>query len=175
VNVSPRQLQAGNFLEVVKQTLTRHSIDPSSLTVEITESCLAEDSVEVVSCLRQLDKSGITLSLDDFGTGYSSLSYLRRFPMRILKIDQSFVNAMETHEGLTLLAAIVAMARSLGLSLVAEGIEREDQARELRRLGCDEGQGFLYWRPMTAGAVDELLAEAKVSLVTNSSLLRAES
>jgi EAL domain-containing protein (putative c-di-GMP-specific phosphodiesterase class I) len=166
VNVSPRQLQSGTFLEVVDNALARHSIDPSSLTVEITESCLAEDSVEVLSCLCQLDKSGIALSLDDFGTGYSSLSYLRRFPMRILKIDQSFVNAMDTPEGLTLLAAIVAMARSLGLSLVAEGIEDEDQANELRRLGCEEGQGFLYWRPMTATAVDDLLAEANVSLVT---------
>jgi diguanylate cyclase (GGDEF)-like protein/PAS domain S-box-containing protein len=165
VNVSPRQFQVGNFYEVVDNALKRHSIAPSSLTVEITESCLAEDSVEVVSCLRQLDASGITLSLDDFGTGYSSLSYLRRFPMRILKIDQSFVSAMDTHEGVTLLAAIVAMARSLGLSLVAEGIENEAQARELRRFGCDEGQGFLYWRPMTATAVDQLLSEARKSLV----------
>jgi EAL domain-containing protein (putative c-di-GMP-specific phosphodiesterase class I) len=171
VNVSPRQIQAGTFSEVVDDALRRHSIDSSSLTVEITESCLAEDSVEVVSCLRQLDQSGITLSLDDFGTGYSSLSYLRRFPMRILKIDQSFVNAMGTHDGLTLLAAIVAMARSLGLSLVAEGIENEDQARELRRLGCDEGQGFLYWRPMSAAAIDELLADAQRSVVTTASSL----
>jgi len=160
VNVSPRQLQSGNFPEVVDSALTRHFIDASSLTVEITESCLAEDSVEVLSCLHTLDERGITLSLDDFGTGYSSLSYLRRFPMRILKIDQSFVQATDTHEGLTLLAAIVAMARSLGLSLVAEGIENEDQARELRGLGCDEGQGFLYWRPMAAGGIDELLANA---------------
>ena len=89
--------------------------------------------MEVLARLRQLDERGITLSLDDFGTGYSSLSYLQRFPMRILKIDRSFVNAMNTKEGLALLAAIVAMARSLGLSLVAEGIEEEGQAAELRR------------------------------------------
>jgi EAL domain-containing protein (putative c-di-GMP-specific phosphodiesterase class I) len=171
VNVSARQLQSGTFLEVIDTALARHAIDPSLVTVEITESCLVEDSVEVVSCLRQLDERGIALSLDDFGTGYSSLSYLQRFPMRILKIDRSFVNAMDTNEGLTLLVAIVAMAQSLGLSLVAEGIEDENQASELRRLGCDEGQGFLFWRPMTAGAVDELLAEADRSVVTATSSL----
>jgi diguanylate cyclase (GGDEF)-like protein/PAS domain S-box-containing protein len=175
VNVSPRQLQSGRFVEVIDDALARHCVDPSSLTVEITEGCLVEDSVEVLARLRQLDERGITLSLDDFGTGYSSLSYLQRFPMRILKIDQSFVNAMDTDEGLTLLTAIVAMARSLGLSLIAEGIEDEEQARELRRLGCDEGQGFLYWRPMTAGAVDQLLAETNMSLVTAASSLRTGS
>jgi diguanylate cyclase (GGDEF)-like protein len=169
VNVSPRQLQSGNFPEVIENALTRHSIDASALTVEITESCLAEDSVEVLSCLHTLDERGVILSLDDFGTGYSSLSYLRRFPMRILKIDQSFVQATDTHEGLTLLAAIVAMARSLGLSLVAEGIENEDQAKELKRLGCDEGQGFLYWRPMAGEGIDELLAEANLSVVAATS------
>ena len=166
VNVSPRQLHSRKFLEVLDAALARHSVEPSSLIVEITESCLIEDSVEVLSCLRHLDERGITLSLDDFGTGYSSLSYLQRFPMRILKIDQSFVAAMHTYEGLTLLVAIIAMARSLGLTLVAEGIEEEAQASELRRLGCDEGQGFLFWRPMPANAVDGLLAEAGLPPVT---------
>ena len=150
---------------MIDAALARHNVGHSSLTVEITESCLVEDSADVLSCLRRLDERGITLSLDDFGTGYSSLSYLQRFPMRILKIDQSFVGAMDTNEGLTLLIAIIAMARSLGLSLVAEGIEDESQASELRRLGCDEGQGFLFSRPMTAAAVDELLAGAVVPLV----------
>jgi Amt family ammonium transporter len=118
------------------------------------------DSERAQIVFQDLKNLGVMIALDDFGTGYSSLSYLRRFPMRILKIDRSFVNAMDTQEGMTLLRAIVAMARSLGLSLVAEGIEHEDQARELRQLGCDEGQGFLYWRPMAAGGIDELLANA---------------
>jgi EAL domain-containing protein (putative c-di-GMP-specific phosphodiesterase class I) len=157
VNLSPRQLQSGRLLEVIDNALRGHEVEPSSLTLEITESCFAEDSEEVRLCVQQLDERGITLSLDDFGTGYSSLSYLRRFPLRSLKIDRSFVKAMDTSEGLTLLDAIVSMARSLGLSVVAEGIEDEGQARELRLLGCDEGQGFLFWRPMTADAVDELL------------------
>jgi diguanylate cyclase (GGDEF)-like protein/PAS domain S-box-containing protein len=165
VNLSPRQFQSGHLLEVIDNALARHSIDPSSLTLEITENCFAEDSEEVRLCVQQLHDRGITLSLDDFGTGYSSLSYLRRFPLRSLKIDRSFVKAMGTSEGATLLDAIASMAQSLGLAVVAEGIEEETQARELLLLGCDEGQGFLFWRPMTAGAVDELLADATSRLV----------
>ena len=165
VNVSPRQLQSGNFLEVVDEAMARNGIDPALLTLEITESCLAEDSEVVVSCLRQLDERGITLSLDDFGTGYSALSYLRKFPIRVLKIDRSFVKEMDTAEGLTLLHAIVAMARSLGLALVAEGIEDESQVRELRSRGCEEGQGFLFWRPLPASTIDELLLDATRALV----------
>jgi diguanylate cyclase (GGDEF)-like protein/PAS domain S-box-containing protein len=157
VNVSPRQLQSAHFLEMIDTTLAGHAIDPSSLTLEITESCLVEDSEVVRLCLQQLDERGIRLSLDDFGTGYSSLSYLRRLPIRVLKIDRSFVKAMDTPEGLTLLDAIVSMAQSLGLSLVAEGIEEEAQLSELRLRGCDEGQGFFFWRPMTAGSLGELL------------------
>jgi EAL domain-containing protein (putative c-di-GMP-specific phosphodiesterase class I) len=157
VNLSPSQLHSGRLVEVIKSVLERHGIEPSSLTLEITESFFAEDSDEVRSCVQQLVQHGITLSLDDFGTGYSSLSYLRRFPLRNLKIDRSFVKAMSTRDGLTMLKAIVSMARSLGLSVVAEGIEDEDQALELRRLGCDEGQGYLFWRPLTADAIDSLL------------------
>jgi diguanylate cyclase (GGDEF)-like protein/PAS domain S-box-containing protein len=170
VNLSPRQLQSGRLLEVVDNALAQHGVAPSSLTLEITESCFAEDSDEVRLCVQQLDARGIGLSLDDFGTGYSSLSYLRRFPLRSLKIDRSFVKAMDTNEGLTLLDAIVAMARSLGLSVVAEGIEDEEQAAALRVLGCDEGQGFLFWRPMTADAVDDLLECARGLAVAGSPL-----
>jgi diguanylate cyclase (GGDEF)-like protein/PAS domain S-box-containing protein len=160
VNVSPRQLQSGHLLEAVDNALMEHGIDASSLTLEITESCLAEDSDAVLGCLTELDRRGVTLSLDDFGTGYSSLSYLRRFPIRVLKIDRTFVNAMDTSDGLTLLDAIVSMARSLGLSLVAEGIEDEAQVTALLARGCDGGQGFWFWRPMTAAAVDELVERA---------------
>jgi diguanylate cyclase (GGDEF)-like protein/PAS domain S-box-containing protein len=165
VNVSARQLQSEDFLDVVDNALAEHGVDPSELTLEITESCLAEDSEVVLSCLEQIDKRGIALALDDFGTGYSALSYLRRFPIRSLKIDRSFVSAMDTREGLRVLDAVVSMGRSLGLSVVAEGIESEDQARELRVLGCDEGQGFLFWRPMTARAVDGLLSTGSLPRV----------
>jgi diguanylate cyclase (GGDEF)-like protein/PAS domain S-box-containing protein len=157
VNLSPSQLHSGRLVEVIDGVLERHGIEPSSLTLEITESFFADDSDEVRICVQQLVQHGITLSLDDFGTGYSSLSYLRRFPLRNLKIDRSFVTAMSTPDGLTMLKAIVSMARSLGLSVVAEGIEDEEQALELRRLGCDQGQGYLFWRPLTADAIDSLL------------------
>jgi EAL domain-containing protein (putative c-di-GMP-specific phosphodiesterase class I) len=115
--------------------------------------------------LFQLNERGIALSMDDFGTGYSSLSRLQHFPIRNLKIDRSFVSEADTKEGLALLDAIVSMARSLGLSLVAEGIETEQQATALAQLGCAEGQGFLFWRPMTARAVDELFEAATRPLV----------
>ena len=163
VNVSARQLESGQLVEKVDSALARHAIDPSSLTLEITESCLVEDTEEIRQCLLQLNDRGIALSMDDFGTGYSSLSRLRRFPMRSLKIDRSFVIEANTKEGLAFLDAIVSMGRSLGLSLIAEGIETEEQARALGKLGCDEGQGFLYWRPMPADAVDELLDKAAES------------
>ena len=171
VNLSPRQLQSAHLLEMVDNALNQHAIDPTSLTLEITESCLAEDSEEILLCMRQLDERGITLSLDDFGTGYSSLSYLRRFPIRNLKIDRSFVKTIDTSEGRTLVDAIIAMARSLRLSVVAEGIEDEAQVRELRLLGCDNGQGFLFGRPMTAGAVHELLDSATKPFVVAGSAL----
>jgi EAL domain-containing protein (putative c-di-GMP-specific phosphodiesterase class I) len=157
VNVSPRQIHSGQFLKLVDQLLTEHSVDPTSLTLEITESCLAEDSDEVASCLRGLRDRGIALALDDFGTGYSSLSYLRRFPIQTLKIDRSFITAMDTPDGLTLVETIVSMARNLGLSVVAEGIEDAAQAAKLNMLGCDTGQGFLFWRPMPADGIDQLL------------------
>jgi diguanylate cyclase (GGDEF)-like protein/PAS domain S-box-containing protein len=160
VNVSARQLESGHLVEAVESALVRHGIDASSLTLEITESCLVEDTEEIRSCLRQLNECGISLSMDDFGTGYSSLSRLQHYPMRNLKIDRSFVMEAGTQSGLALLDAIVSMARGLSLSLVAEGIETEEQAEALIGLGCEEGQGYLYWRPMTAEAVDQLFESA---------------
>jgi diguanylate cyclase (GGDEF)-like protein/PAS domain S-box-containing protein len=158
VNVSPRQLQSTDFLRMVDATLARHHVDPSWLTIEITESVLVQDSEEVMTRLRDLDRRGITLALDDFGTGYSSLSYLHRFPIKILKIDQSFVRGMDEHDDrLKILDAIVSLASSLGLELIAEGIEHESQARYLRELGCEYGQGFHFGRPVPAQAMDELL------------------
>jgi diguanylate cyclase (GGDEF)-like protein/PAS domain S-box-containing protein len=158
VNVSPRQLQSTDFLQMVDETLVRHGVDPSWLTIEITESVLVQDSEEVMRRLRDLDSRGIRLALDDFGTGYSSLSYLHRFPIHILKIDQSFVRGMDEHDDRKkILDAIVSLASNLGLELVAEGIERESQASYLRELGCEYGQGYHLGRPISARAMDELL------------------
>jgi EAL domain-containing protein (putative c-di-GMP-specific phosphodiesterase class I) len=159
--VSPRQLQSTDFLKVVDETLARHHMDPSWLTLEITEGVLVQDSDEVMTRLRALHDRGIALATDDFGTGYSSLSYLHRFPIQILKIDQSFVRGMDEHdERRKILHAIVSLASSLGLELVAEGVERESQALELQELGCEYGQGFHLGRPVDAAAMEDLLDRA---------------
>jgi diguanylate cyclase (GGDEF)-like protein len=158
VNVSARQLQSTDFLKSIDETLARHRVEPSWLTIEITESVLVQDSEEVMSRLRDLHSRGIYLALDDFGTGYSSLSYLHRFPIQILKIDQSFVRGMdEDVDRKKILDAIVSLAGSLGLVVVAEGIEREAQATYLRETGCDYGQGFYLGRPVPAEVMRVLL------------------
>jgi len=111
--------------------------------------------------LRALKTLGVSLSLDDFGTGYSSLSYLRRFPIDELKIDRSFINDIHTNpDDAAIAGAIVAMARSLGLSVVAEGVEKQEQSDLLAALGCNQVQGYFYARPMTASALAERLQES---------------
>ena len=158
VNVSPRQLQAPQFPEEVLDALHRHHLLASSLTLEITEGVLLHDVDAVMARLVELHAAGLTLALDDFGTGYSSLSYLHRFPIGVIKIDRSFVRRIEDDDGLTILDAIVALARSLNLELVAEGIEHESQARQLHLLGCGLGQGFFYGRPMPAGEIEKVMS-----------------
>jgi diguanylate cyclase (GGDEF)-like protein/PAS domain S-box-containing protein len=160
VNVSPRQLQEPDFLDVVGHVLEAYGVDPSSLTFEITESALLQDSDEILQVLFGLRDRGIKLALDDFGTGYSSLSYLHRFPLQVLKIDRSFVSGTGSADG-TLLDAIVAMAMSLNLDLVAEGIEEEMQLRRLQRLGCPNGQGYLFSRPVSVEAITAFLARGE--------------
>lgn len=149
VNVAAAQLSSGDFIRVVDQALSRHGVDPAALTLEITESVLVEDDQNTADCLWALDKRGIRIALDDFGTGYSSLGYLQRFPFRFIKIDQSFVAAMDS-TGHALVDSIVSLGRSLKLEIIAEGVESEAQAEELARLRCDFGQGYLFGRPMPA-------------------------
>lgn len=158
VNVSPRQLQAPQFPEEVIDALRRHHLPASTLTLEITESVLLHDVDTVMSRLVELHGAGLTLALDDFGTGYSSLSYLHRFPIGVIKIDRSFVQRIEVDDGLTILDAIVALARSLNLELVAEGIEEESQARQLHLLGCGFGQGYFYGRPLPAHEIEAVMS-----------------
>jgi EAL domain-containing protein (putative c-di-GMP-specific phosphodiesterase class I) len=158
INVSPRQLQSSEFLVMVDETLARHQVDPAWLIFEITEGVLIQDSEDVMRRLRDIESRGISLALDDFGTGYSSLSYLHRFPIEILKIDQSFVRGMDEREDRKrIIEAIVSLAAGLGLELVAEGIESESQASRLRELGCRLGQGYHLGRPAPAATIGELL------------------
>ena len=161
VNVSGRQLQDAALADHVRRALRRSGVAPSSLTLEVTESVLvAEPAAEAM--LRQLKAVGVRLAIDDFGTGYSSLSYLRRFPIDVLKIDLEFTNEIETPEGEALFGGIVQLGRSLGLEIVAEGIERAVQRDLVTRSTCDKGQGYLFARPLAPEAIVDWVAEASV-------------
>ncbi len=153
INLSPRQFWSGDLLAWVLAAIERHGIDPGQLELEVTESMLLQAEGEHVSVLRALRARGVRLALDDFGTGYSSLSYLHRLPFTGLKIDRSFVGALfdsegNYSEGAALVRAIIAMAHSLGLEVVAEGVETSAQLVTLRDLECNLYQGFLSGRPM---------------------------
>jgi diguanylate cyclase (GGDEF)-like protein len=146
VNVSGSQLQDAGLVGHVRRAIVESGIDPTSLILEVTESILvAEPAAEAM--LRQLKAIGVKLAIDDFGTGYSSLSYLRRFPIDIMKIDLEFTKEIETPEGEALFGGIVLLGRSLGLTIVAEGIERPAQRDLVTRSTCDSGQGYLFARP----------------------------
>ena len=159
VNTSPRQLASAAFPARVADTMDRHGLAPGSLALEITESVLLEEAHAPVTVLASLRDYGLRLMLDDFGTGYSSLSYLRRFPLDVLKIDRSFIAGLDRDEhDAAIVAAIVQMARTLGLTVVAEGVERPEQLERLRELGCDRAQGRLIAEPMPADAIERLMA-----------------
>ena len=149
VNLSPIQFRQHDLPEMVEETLQRAGLVPERLELEITEGVLIDNTERAVEVLGQLKALGVNISLDDFGTGYSSLSYLRRFPFDKIKIDQSFVRGLgEDEEAAAIVKAIVALARSLRLSITAEGVETEDQLAALKLLECNQVQGFLLGRPM---------------------------
>ena len=159
VNLSPRQIKDPLLVEKVSAALATSGIDPARLTLEITETALVEDSYTTLARLRELKALGIRLSIDDFGTGYSSLSYLRQFPVDGVKIAKPFVDHVADGEDHSALArAIITLGETLQLEVVAEGIEQEQQMRELRRLGCKLGQGFYSSRPVDAASLTQLLA-----------------
>ena len=158
VNVSARQFASPGFIDVVAAAISRHTIDPSNLCLEITETALLEESASVPETFGGLAKLGVQLALDDFGTGYSSLAHLRKFPVHILKVDRSFVSGLGDTEGdLVIVGAVTAMARALGITTVAEGIETPEQLDMLGAMGCDHGQGYLFSRPVDADRLQEIL------------------
>lgn len=166
VNVSGRQFDAPDFAESVRSVLDATGLPPQSLCLEITESLLMSDTVRNTQLMRDLHTIGVRLSIDDFGTGYSSLAYLHRFAFDELKIDRAFIDGMIELPGQrTLVEATIAMGKALGLTVVAEGVETPDQARMLRDLGCDIGQGFLYSLPQRPDAI-RLPARSTASLPT---------
>jgi len=161
VNVSPRQLHRQNFPEQVAAALAESGLPAHLLELEITESAVMEEPEEARAILVRLKEMGITLAIDDFGTGYSSLAYLKRFPIDHLKIDRSFVTDIE-HDAndAAIVVSIIALARSLGLKTIAEGVESDAQLALLREHGCDELQGYLFSRPLPAAAARDYLAAA---------------
>ena len=154
INLSVHQLRQPDLAEHISSVLARYQINPDLLTCEITESSAMDDIDASVRVLGQLDKTGVHLSIDDFGTGHSSLSYLRKLPADELKIDRSFVLDLETSEDARKVAsAVINLAKSLDLKVVAEGVETEGQNKILRDFGCDQLQGFLFAKPMSAKAL----------------------
>jgi diguanylate cyclase (GGDEF)-like protein/PAS domain S-box-containing protein len=159
INLSVKQLQHAGIVEDVRAALAASGLDPSRLTLEITESVMA-DTDTVVARLHELKGLGIRLAMDDFGTGYSSLSYLSRLPVDVLKMDRSFLRAGASPHASGLATAVVALGQTLSLQVVAEGIEFADQWHKLRELGCDLGQGFYFARPMDADTMMAFLRAA---------------
>jgi EAL domain-containing protein (putative c-di-GMP-specific phosphodiesterase class I) len=152
INVATQQLIDGRFLDVVHDALGETGIDADSLWLEITETALMADTNAAGRALRDLRGLGLHLSVDDFGTGYSSLTYLKRFPVEAIKIDRSFVTGFGLEaDDTSIVEAVVRLGHSLGLSVVAEGVETPLQLNRLRELGCDKGQGYLFGRPRPAG------------------------
>lgn len=162
VNISPQQLQRPGYLESVSASIAAAGVSPDELELEITERAIVGEEGPAGRALSELSALGISLALDDFGTGYSSLSYLRRFPIDRVKIDRSFVADVEGElDARHLVSAIVALARELGLGVVAEGVETGGQRRFLQELGCDELQGWLIGRPVPPSQAIQLAEEAQ--------------
>jgi diguanylate cyclase (GGDEF)-like protein/PAS domain S-box-containing protein len=157
VNVSSRQLMQQNFLRIVERAVQNSGLRPSDLRIEITETALLDSPTTAAELLRELRDFGVKIYLDDFGTGYSSLSHLHKLPVDALKIDRSFVKSLLLPDRPAIVESVLALARTLNTSVVAEGIESDRQARELERLGCTHAQGFLFSRPLSQRAAEELI------------------
>jgi EAL domain-containing protein (putative c-di-GMP-specific phosphodiesterase class I) len=148
VNVSAKQFHQTDFVTQVESTIQRHAINPMLLKLELTESMLLDSIEETIATMNSLKEIGVQFSLDDFGTGYSSLQYLKRLPLDQLKIDQSFIRDIATDSSdRAIVRTIIAMAQSLNLSIIAEGVETEEQRQFLMNKGCTNFQGYLFGRP----------------------------
>ncbi len=161
VNLFGAQLRRGQLLSTVTRALEENALPASALELEITENIFLQEDEALIKPLRTLHALGVGVAFDDYGTGYASLSLLKRFPLTRLKIDKSFVRDLHTdREDAAVVKAIIYLAESFGLEVIAEGIEREEQRMRLRELGCESGQGFLFGKPMPAQRIFELLAGA---------------
>ena len=148
VNLSPRQFADPDLANGISQVLRATGLEPSALELEITESSVMDRSETSLAVLQQLRALGVRVVLDDFGTGYSSLAYLRQLPLDTIKVDRSFVTDLDVRDpNVGIIRAVVSLAHGLGITVVAEGIETDEQARRLRELGCDMGQGYAWAHP----------------------------
>src|SRR5690606_36989522 len=159
VNVSAKQINHPDLLENLVEIIDRTGVDPGSLCLELTETAVMSDADLSLDVLTKIADLGIQLAIDDFGTGYSSLSYLKRLPMHVLKVDRSFVDGLDrSSDDIAIVEAVLSLARTLGLTVTAEGIESEDQLTVLTGLGCVYGQGWLFSKAVPADVIATMLA-----------------
>jgi diguanylate cyclase (GGDEF)-like protein/PAS domain S-box-containing protein len=168
-NISPRQFHQPGLAEQVKGILQETGMDPSFLEIEITESTIMTDVDRAIRTMREINSMGVRLAIDDFGTGYSSLGALKLFPIQKLKVDQTFVRNLATDSNDAAIAAsVIALAKTMNLEVIAEGIETEEQLAFLRKKKCHQGQGYLFSRPVPAEECSKLLASPKLSFFNTS-------
>jgi EAL domain-containing protein (putative c-di-GMP-specific phosphodiesterase class I) len=167
VNLSARQFQQHDLVAMVQSALDDASLSPSSLELEITETTAMQNADATVETLHALRALGVGISIDDFGMGYSSLNYLKRFPITAVKIDRAFVNDLTTSDGdAAIVSAVIGMARSLRLRVIAEGVETAEQCAFLRMKDCDEAQGYYFSRPAHADEVARMLLERRLLVMS---------
>jgi EAL domain-containing protein (putative c-di-GMP-specific phosphodiesterase class I) len=160
VNLSGKHFGHPALVDQINTIIAETGINPSSLKLELTESAVMENAETAILMLRQIKATGVQISIDDFGTGYSSLSYLHKFPIDLLKVDRSFVSAMEENsENGEIVRTVIALAKALNLKVVAEGIESIHQFHQLRVLGCEFGQGYLFSKPLPVADIERLLED----------------
>lgn len=159
VNISMPQFRDPEFIEMVKNHVTQHQIDPSKLELEITESVVMDEPQIVIESLKELKEFGVKIAIDDFGTGFSSMSYLQQLPLDRLKVDRSFINEIEPNQSAFIAETIVTLGNRLGLQTIAEGVEKREQASYMLKLGCDEAQGYLYAKPMSFDSLVTFLGD----------------
>jgi len=169
VNFSARQFTRASLADHVQTTLQDSGLSAGQLGIEMTESSLNPNPAEAARVLGRLQHLGVALHLDDFGTGYSSLSYLHNFPFDVLKIDRSFVHRMKRgKQSFQIVKTILDLARVLGMEVIAEGIETEEQMHLLKKMGCRYGQGFLFSPPLPAAKIEEFMSRAAAWTATGS-------
>jgi EAL domain-containing protein (putative c-di-GMP-specific phosphodiesterase class I) len=163
LNISAVELRDKDFVAGVRSILTDTGLEPHYVGLELSETCLLQDSKSTAAALQALKDLGVGLAIDDFGTGHSSLSHLKRFPIDTLKIDQSFVRDLTTDaDDASIVSAVIGLGKSLHMRVVAEGVETREQLVCLREQGCAEGQGYYFSHPVVAGEFTQLLVRSVV-------------